>query len=265
MQCHLSVKHYSCLRRWLSTVPVNWQKKAHNVVTQNYHNECDERSTCGNVLLRNAFPPRQLKPHLSSWMGAIFVSDRSDATCMLPLDAHAICEMLFGGGWFQEQSRVHESLWLCWAHMQLFLFNTCVTPGTAQLKSNTLQESITRCVYWQRTELKWPTEKGARGFIWRAKQQNDGNYDHRGCTASKCEHPLDAMTGSRCENCCQFSFTDIPKKKQKKTHTRTGVNPSEGNQAVHYQKWWNVDGKMGATLKMACLSILSFKFWEDNC
>lgn len=27
------------------------------------------------------------------------------------------------------------------------LFNTCVTPGTAQLKSNTLQESITCWVY----------------------------------------------------------------------------------------------------------------------
>lgn len=44
------------------------------------------------------------------------------------------------------------------------LFNTCVTPGTAQLKSNTLQESITCWFYWQRTELKWPTEKG-RGVL----------------------------------------------------------------------------------------------------
>lgn len=58
---------------------------------------------------------------------------------------------------------------LCFAHVRLFfatktLFNTCVTVGTAQLKSNTLQESITCWVYRQRTELKWPTEKGQRGF-----------------------------------------------------------------------------------------------------
>lgn len=91
------------------------------------------------------------------------------------------------------------------------LFNTCVTPGAVQLKSNTLQESITCWVYWQQTELKWPTEKGRGFFIWRAQQQNDGKYDHRGCTASKCEHLLDALLGSCCENCCQFRFTDIQK------------------------------------------------------
>lgn len=91
-------------------------------------------------------------------------------------------------------------------------FNTCVTTGTAQLKSNTLLESITSWVCWQRTELKWPTEKG-RGFffIWRALQQNDGKYDQRGCTAGECEHLFDALTGSCCENCCQFGFTDIQK------------------------------------------------------
>lgn len=103
-------------------------------------------------------------------------------------------------------------IWACvYAWTPIFcserVFNTCVTPGTAQLKSNTLQESITCWVYWQQTELKWPTEKGRGVFIWRARQQNDGKFDHRGCTASKCEHLLDALMGSCWEKCHQFYST----------------------------------------------------------
>lgn len=69
----------------------------------------------------------------------------------------------------EDQCQVHLCIyiWFCVDTQSDYFcnkrwFNTCVTTGTAHLKSNTLQESITCWVYCQRTELKWPTEKGRR-------------------------------------------------------------------------------------------------------
>ena len=144
----------------------------------------------------------QLKPH----------SNCNDARYMLQL---AACVFLCNSVWHWLCSlRNTSSVWVCvsvsvFAHMCLFSFNICVTLGTAQLKSNTLQESITRWVYWQGTELKWPTEKGREVLFEEHCNKMMENMITEVFTARKCEHPLDALTGSYCENCCQFSFTDI--------------------------------------------------------
>lgn len=107
------------------------------------------------------------------------------------------------------------------AHVPIFLFNTCVTLGAAQLKSNTLQESITCWVYWQLTELKWPTEKGQAVSF----EEHGNNIMENMITET--ELPANAA-----------GVTDIQK-------IDTDGNSLEGNQAVLYQKQWNMDGMMG--------------------
>lgn len=72
------------------------------------------------------------------------------------------CCLMFGSTWFLQRNT--KILMHVCVSMSIFcnktLFNTCVSLGIVQLKSNTLQESITCWVYWQRTELKWPTKRG---------------------------------------------------------------------------------------------------------
>ena len=134
-------------------------------------------------------------------------------------------------------------------------FNTCVTPGTAQLKSNTLQESITRCVYWQRTQLKRPMEKGW-GVLFR---ELGSKMMENMITAGECEHLLDAPTGSYCENCCRFIFADILK-----IYTQMNISHKRNHAE---QRQWTGAGMMGCReigLHSHLLYFLGLNYILDN-
>lgn len=128
------------------------------------------------------------------------------------------------------------------AHLHPFfnkrLFNTHVTLGTVQLKSNTLQESITCCFT--------DSEQSSNG------QQRRGEGLYLKSTATK-----QWKIWSQRLHCWQMwtSFWSIERqllwkllsfqlhRDPKDIHT--DGNSSEGNQAVHYQTQWYMDGVTG--------------------
>lgn len=159
-----------------------------------------------------------------------------------------MCVTVFGTGCFHWKNTTTPSNAECvsvcvtvsvLAHMRLFLLNTCVTLGTVQLKSNTLQESITCWVYRQWTELKWPTEKGRGGLF----------EEHGSKTV---ENIITEVALPANANILQMHWQAASVKTAVSSASQifkgyiddTDWNPSVGNQAVRYQKQWNMDGMM---------------------